>query len=53
MNQLVNQGVALANALPQIQEKLDEAQATLKQDQQDLEKCEESNPDGGSSGEDS
>jgi hypothetical protein len=53
MNQLVNQGVALANALPQIQEKLDDAQAKLKQDQQDLENCEDSNPDGGSSGADS
>jgi hypothetical protein len=53
MNQLVNQGCALANALPQLQEKLDDAQAQLKQDQQDLANCEAGNSGNGSSGGDS
>jgi hypothetical protein len=53
MNQLVNQGCALANALPQLQEKLDGAQAKLTQDQQDLKNCEDSNSGNGTSGADS
>ena len=53
MNQLVNQGCALANALPQLQEKLDGAQAKLTQDQQDLKNCEDSNSGNSSSGADS
>jgi hypothetical protein len=53
MNQLVNQGCTLANALPQLQVKLDGAQAKLTQDQQDLKNCEDSNSGNGTSGADS